>query len=164
MIIAIIPARGGSKRIPRKNIKFFAGKPIIAWAIEIALKSKLFDKVFVSTDDDEIATISRKYGAETPFIRPKDLSDDYTATVEVIAHAVNWSLSKKLNLKQICCIYPTSPFMDSIDLKKAQDLLIQKQCSYVFTATEYSSTIFRSFKSNNKDEIEMFFGILNSLP
>ena len=142
MIIAIIPARGGSKRIPRKNIKFFAGKPIIARAIATALKSKLFDKVFVSTDDDEIATISRKYGAETPFIRPKDLSDDFTATVEVIAHAVNWSLSKKLNVKQICCIYPTSPFLEPYDLIKGQQTLSSGEWSYVISANEYRSSIF----------------------
>ena len=96
--IAIIPARGGSKRIPRKNIKKFFGKPLIAYSIQTALKSKLFDKVIVSTDDEEIATIAKQYGAEVPFIRPKELADDFTTTGDVIEHTLNW-LKKNGNVK-----------------------------------------------------------------
>jgi len=157
MKLAVIPARGGSKRIPRKNIKLFSGKPMIAWSIEAILASKLFDKIIVSTDDDEIAEISRKYGAETPFIRPKNLSDDYTITIDVIAHAANWALLEGFSVNEICCIYPTSPFIEPSDLIKAQEKLSLKKCSYVFSATEFRSSIFRSFSVNEENGIEMFF-------
>ena len=90
MIIAVIPARGGSKRIPRKNIKEFCGKPIIAWSIDAAIKTNLFDKVIVSTDDEEIADVSRLYGATVPFLRPSELSDDFTGTNAVVKHAIEW--------------------------------------------------------------------------
>lgn len=153
----MIPARGGSKRIPRKNIKMFSGKPMIAWSIKAAIDSKIFDKIIVSTDDEEIAEISRKYGADTPFIRPKNLSDDYTITVDVIAHTAKWVLSKKLEINQICCIYATSPFIDPLDLIKSQKLLSQKKCSYVFSATEYQSSIFRAFTFNQYQGVAMLY-------
>ena len=94
MNIAIIPARGGSKRIPRKNIKEFAGQPMISWSIQVANNSKLFDKIIVSTDDEEIANIAKKFGAEAPFKRPAELSNDFVGTTEVIAHATKWSLDQ----------------------------------------------------------------------
>jgi N-acylneuraminate cytidylyltransferase len=102
MKIAIIPARGGSKRIPRKNIKNFHGKPLIAYSIEAALNSNLFDRVIVSTDDNEIANIALKYGAEVPFIRPKNISDDYATTLDVINHAVKFCIESGMNLKYVC--------------------------------------------------------------
>ena len=103
---------GGSKRIPRKNIKLFAGKPMIAWSIEAAQRTGLFDRIVVSTDDEEIASIARKYGADVPFVRPAELSDDYTGTAPVIAHAIEWHLKRDLDLIEVCCIYATAPFFE----------------------------------------------------
>ena len=112
MNVAIIPARGGSKRIPRKNIRKFNGKPIIAYSIEKALLSDLFGKVIVSTDDDEINSIAKQFGSEVPFKRPAQLSDDYTGTTEVVAHAIKWMENQKWSLNSVCCTYPTAPLMD----------------------------------------------------
>ena len=112
MNIAIIPARGGSKRLPRKNIKEFNGKPLIAWSIIVALNSKIFDKVIVSTDDEEIAEISKRYGAEVPFIRPKSLSGDFAPTRDVVLHLIDWFNQKQILVKSICCIYATAPFIN----------------------------------------------------
>ena len=109
--IAIIPARGGSRRIPRKNIKRFAGKPIIAWSIEAAIKSNCFDKVIVSTDDEEIAKVARDFGAETPFIRPKEISDHFTGTNEVVKHTIEWLEKNNSVVSLACCIYATAPFV-----------------------------------------------------
>ena len=103
MKIAIIPARGGSKRIPKKNIKLFSGKPVIAYSIEAAKKSKLFDKIIVSTDDNKIAKISIRYGAEVPFIRPKNISDDHSTTTQVVKHSINYFNKLIYELKALCC-------------------------------------------------------------
>src|SRR5436190_9322102 len=105
--VAIIPARGGSKRIPRKNIRPFVGKPIIAWSIQAALESALFERVIVSTDDPEIAATVERYGAEAPFLRPPELSDDRAATTPVVAHALKWLIESGANPAAACCIYPT---------------------------------------------------------
>ena len=145
MNIAIIPARGGSKRIPRKNIRDFNGKPMIAWSIESVKKSELFDKVIVSTDDEEIAQISKSLGAEVPFIRPKTLSDDFTGTTEVIVHAINWLIGNNYRCSCICCVYATSPFLNSEDIQKSYQIIKTNRWSYVFSATEYSTNVFRSF-------------------
>tara|TARA_B110000027_G_C16106687_1_gene295651 strand:+ start:935 stop:1633 length:699 start_codon:yes stop_codon:yes gene_type:complete len=157
MRIAIIPARGGSKRIPRKNIKMFGGKPMIAWSIEAAKKTNLFDRILVSTDDLEIAGIAKEWGAEVPFIRPEELSDDYAGTVEVIAHATQWALDQDMNVEAICCIYATSPFIQLDDLKRGWDTLESDSWAYVFPATDYAAPIFRSFKKTPKGGIKMFF-------
>ena len=106
MKIAVIPARGGSKRIPRKNIKDFCGRPMVAWAISAAKESGLFDHIIVSTDDEEIAGIAKNWGAETPFVRPVDLADDLTPTVPVIAHAVKSCFDLGWDADYVCCIYP----------------------------------------------------------
>ena len=111
MNIAIIPARGGSKRIPRKNIKDFCGQPIIKYSLDAAHKSELFDKIIVSTDDLEIAEIAQEFGAETPFLRPDHLSDDYTGTIPVIAHAVDWINQNVNEVTFACCLYATAPFI-----------------------------------------------------
>jgi pseudaminic acid cytidylyltransferase len=121
MKIAVIPARGGSKRIPRKNIKLFHGKPIIAYSIEVAIDSGLFDKVIVSTDDQEIANIAETYGAEIPFLRPSDISDDYASTNDVVVHAIKWYQKENIDLETVCCIYATSPFLQKMDLVKARE-------------------------------------------
>ena len=126
MNVALIPARGGSKRIPGKNIKFFCGKPIIAYSIETAISSELFDKVIVSTDDKEIAETAKEYGAEVPFIRPAKLSDDYSGTSEVIGHGINCIMDQGWEVNSVCCIYATAPLMEKNDLIKAYDIFLTK--------------------------------------
>lgn len=157
MNIAIIPARGGSKRIPRKNIKEFCGKPMIAWSIEAAQASKLFDRIIVSTDDIEIAEVAKQWGAEVPFMRPAELSNDYAGTTEVIAHATQWALDQSLNLYAVCCIYATAPFVQEADLISGLEMLKSGDWAYAFTVTDFASPIFRSFKQANKGGLEMFF-------
>lgn len=157
MNIALIPARGGSKRIPRKNIKEFCGKPMIAWTIEAAINSRLFDRVIVSTDDAEIAEVSRKYGAEAPFKRPEQLSDDYCGTTEVVAHAAEWVVSQQLSVNAICCMYATAPFLQVADLKKGLEKLISGTWAYVFSATDYPASVFRSFTTKIDGGVEMIF-------
>ena len=121
--IAIIPARGGSKRIPKKNIKLFHGKPLIAYSIEVAIKSKLFSKVIVSTDDEEIAKIARSYGADVPFLRPKELSDDFTGTGAVVNHAIEFLKAQGEKIDFICTIYATAPFLQEKYLIEAYEKL-----------------------------------------
>src|SRR5829696_8006813 len=121
--VAIIPARGGSARIPRKNIKQFRGKPIIAWSIDAARASGIFDRVVVSTDDPEIAAVARSSGAEAPFVRPAELSDDFATTLDVIAHAVTWLRAHGDDPADVCCIYATAPFVHPSDLAAARELL-----------------------------------------
>jgi len=157
MKITVIPARGGSKRIPRKNIKKFCGKPIIAWTIEAAVASLLFDHIIVSTDDQEIAKVAEKWGAEVPFVRPAELSDDYAGTTEVIAHATKWVVEEWGLLKSVCCIYATAPLIHLEDLKRGDELLASGNWAYAFSATEYAAPIFRSFRCNRDGGIEMFF-------
>lgn len=157
MKIAVIPARGGSKRIPRKNIKLFRGKPIIAWSIEAARRSGLFDRVWVSTDDSEIAQVARSLGADTPFMRPNELSDDHTSTVEVIAHAARWALAQGWSVSAVCCIYPTAPFMQVSDLVRGRDAIDSGAWSYALPVTEFGASIFRAFRVHPEGGIEMFF-------
>lgn len=157
MRMAVIPARGGSKRIPRKNIKIFCGKPMIAWSIEAAKNSNLFDKIIVSTDDDEIAEVSIKCGAQVPFTRPKDLSNDFVGTSEVISHATQWALSQNFNLEAVCCIYATAPLVQTSDLSRGLKILQDGIWDYAFSVTEFSSPIFRSFRKSEKGGLEMFF-------
>lgn len=157
MIIAIIPARGGSKRIPRKNIRSFYGKPIIAWSIEAAKSSGLFEHIIISTDDEEIAEVARNYGATAPFMRPEALSNDFTGTTEVIAHATQWALDQGFDVNAVCCIYATAPFIQTTDIKQGLDILESGAWDYVFTVTDFAAPIFRSFKQTTEGSIEMFF-------
>ena len=157
MNIAIIPARGGSKRIPKKNIKKFLGKPIISYSIEAALKSKLFKKVIVSTDSDEIANIAAEYGAEVPFLRPKQLSDDFSGTHEVVGHAVEWIEEKISKLDYVCCIYATAPLIQDNDLVKGFEIIQKGNWDSVIASTSYSYPIFRSFKKNSQGGLKMIF-------
>jgi N-acylneuraminate cytidylyltransferase len=157
MKIAVIPARGGSKRIPRKNIKMFCGKPMIAWSIEAAKASGLFERIIVSTDDAEIAEVARQWGAEVPFVRPAELSDDYAATTEVIAHAAQWVLDQGSNVEAVCCIYATAPFIRADDLERGWDALNSGDWDYAFSVTDFAAPIFRSFKQTAEGGIEMFF-------
>lgn len=155
--IAVIPARGGSKRIPRKNIKNFCGQPIIAYSIQAAQESGLFDRIIVSTDDEEIAEVSRQYGAEIPFIRPKELADDYTETTDVLIHATEWLKKANYRSKAICCIYPTAPFISVDDLSDCLNSLMSGNWDYAFPVTEFASPIFRSFKVLSSGGLEMFY-------
>jgi len=157
MNIAIIPARGGSKRIPQKNIKDFCGKPMIAWTIEAAKKSKLFDHIMVSTDDKEITEIAGNLGVEVPFIRPAELSDDFTGTTEVVSHATKWAVEQGFKLSAVCCIYATAPFLQASDLSRGLRLLQSGQWDYTFSATDFSSTIYRAFKQIPSGGLEMVF-------
>lgn len=157
MRIAVIPARGGSKRIPRKNIKPFNGKPMIAWSIEAAKSSELFEEIIVSTDDAEIAEIARQWGAKVPFMRPPELADDYAGTGPVIAHATQWALNQAPDVTAVCCIYATAPFIDVNDLKRGCEALETGAWDYAFTVTDYPAPIFRSFKQTPGGGIEMFY-------
>lgn len=155
MRLAVIPARGGSKRIPRKNIKMFCGKPMIAWAIEAALGCKCFDQVMVSTDDPEIAEVARQFGACVPFLRPAALSDDYTGTTPVIAHATQWWLDQGEAVTQVCCLYATAPFVRPKDLEQGLKVLETAQCDYVFSVTSYAFPIQRAIRITETNRIEM---------
>lgn len=157
MKIAVIPARGGSKRIPRKNIKDFCGKPMIVWSIEAAKASKLFDRIIVSTDDAEVAEMAKQWGAEAPFMRPAELSDDYAGTTEVIAHATQWALTQGFDVDAVCCIYATAPFIQVEDIKRGWQALNSGDWAYAFTVTDFAAPIFRSFKQTVDGGIEMFF-------
>lgn len=156
MRVAIIPARGGSKRIPRKNIKLFCGKPMIAWSIEAALESKCFDRVVVSTDDSEIAAIAKKHGASVPFMRPAELSDDYTGTLPVIRHAVEWVSEHQAQVDYACCLYATAPFVCPDDLRKGWKIIQQQTCSYVFSVTSYAFPIQRAIRITENGRVAMF--------
>lgn len=157
MRIAIIPARGGSKRIPRKNIKPFNGKPMMAWAIDTARASGLFERIIISTDDSEIAEIARQCGGEVPFLRPSSLADDHAGTGAVIAHATQWALDQGFDLSAVCCIYATAPFIDIDDLKRGCEVLETGAWDYTFTVTDFSAPIFRAFRQTPQGGIEMFF-------
>lgn len=155
MRLAIIPARGGSKRIKRKNIKKFAGLPIIAWSIKTAIESKLFDRIIVSTDDAEIAQIALVSGAEVPFMRPAELSDDYTGTTPVIAHAIIWQNLNGQNVSQACCIYPTAPFMSVHSLELGQRAMSDPSVDYALAVTRFASPIQRAFFITSDSRIKM---------
>lgn len=158
MNIAIIPARGGSKRIPQKNIKLFNGKPLIEWSIEAAKKSQVFDRIIVSTDDQSIANISINAGAEVPFIRPKSISDDETGTTEVVAHACEWLLEDGADITFACCIYASAPLISSSDLIGSfRDINFDSNWDYVFSAAKYDAPIFRSLKILGDGSVEMFY-------
>ena len=157
MRIAVIPARGGSKRIPRKNIKPFGGKPMIAWSIEAALQSGCFDQVIVSTDDAEIADVAIAYGAAVPFMRPDVLSNDYTGTIPVISHAIEQIKNQGIPPEQVCCIYATAPFICATDIRKGLDVLETKGCEYAFSATSYAFPIQRAIRLTAEGRVEMFY-------
>jgi len=156
MNVAIIPARGGSKRIPRKNIKDFCGKPMIAWSIEAALQSGCFERVIVSTDDEEIAEVALRFGAEVPFMRPEELSGDFVATIPVIKHAIQWLEANKIIPDWVCCIYATAPFISANALKSGLTLIQQQDADYVFSVTSYAFPIQRAIKLQQNDTVQMF--------
>ena len=155
--VAIIPDRGGSKRIPRKNIKDFHGKPLIAYSIEVALKSKLFEKVIVSTDDEEIAKIAHEYGAVVPFMRPRGLSDDFIGTGAVVNHALEYLKSLGENYDFVCTIYATAPFLDEKYLIEGFEKLKNSNAKNAFSCTSMPFPIQRTFKITQNERCEMFW-------
>jgi len=154
--VAIIPARGGSKRIPKKNIKDFFGKPLISYSIEVALSSKLFDKVVVTTDDEAIAKIAKAYGAEVPFLRPKELSDDVTGTADVIEHALAFLQGQGEDYDYACTIYATAPLLEVKYLIEGYNALANSDAVNAFSATSMPFPIQRTFKLNSEGRCEMF--------
>jgi len=155
MKLAIIPARGGSKRIPRKNIREFCGKPMIAWSIEAAMASGCFDKIVVSTDDEDTAATARAWGAETPFIRPAELSDDETTTLPVVAHAIEWHQQHGVWPSVVCCVYATAPLLLSTDIQRGFDVLMQSGAKYAFSVTSYAFPIQRALRVTKSGLVEM---------
>lgn len=155
--IAVIPARGGSKRIPRKNIRDFCGKPMIAWSIAAARSSDLFDRVIVSTDDSEIAEIAVQWGAEVPFARPSELADDFTGTTEVIAHAAEWAIGQGMRMDAVCCIYATAPLLQIEDLARGLSALKSGSWNYAFSATEIGAAMFRAMRRAPHGGVQMLF-------
>jgi len=135
--LAVIPARGGSKRIPRKNIKLFCDKRIIAYSIENALRSGLFEHVIVSTDDTEIAATAMEFGAEVPFLRPAYLADDFTGTQPVVQHALEFYAARKMVFDQVCCLYPTAPLLSPDIIRRGCELMSSQACDFVVTVAEF---------------------------
>jgi pseudaminic acid cytidylyltransferase len=157
MNVCIIPARGGSKRIPRKNIKEFCGKPIIAYSIEAAISSGLFDDVIVSTDDEEIALVASSWGASVPFFRPPELSGDFTGTTPVITHAVEEMGKLGREYGFVCCIYATAPFVNTQNLKAGLTKLESSDKLFSFSVCEFEAPVFRSFGLGEGGSVEMFW-------
>lgn len=157
MNIALIPARGGSRRIPGKNIKPFFGKPIITYSIKAAQQAGVFDRLIVSTDSPEIAAVANEYGAETPFMRPAEIADDFATTAAVVKHGIEWLQENGVTPEHVCCLYATAPFVSSAELRKGYDLLVSRQVSSVFPVTSYASPIFRGLKIAQDGHLEMIW-------
>jgi pseudaminic acid cytidylyltransferase len=157
MRLCVIPARGGSKRIPRKNIKSFCGQAMIGYSIKAALASQCFDQVIVSTDDAEIAEVAKSFGANTPFIRPEFLANDYTGTIPVVKHAIEWFDDQNQSPLEVCCLYATAPFVTADAIKKSYDQLQHTQAGYCFTATSFAFPIQRAIKITAENRLEMFY-------
>lgn len=154
--LCIIPARGGSKRIPKKNIKEFLGRPIIAYSIRTAIDSKLFDEVMVSTDDIEIAEIAKKYGAKVPFIRSLKNSSDFATTFDVIEEVINYYRNYNMEFNNVCCLYSCAPFVTTKTLSKAYNRLHEKEFDTVLPVVPYSSPINRALRINH-EKIHMIY-------
>jgi pseudaminic acid cytidylyltransferase len=153
----VIPARGGSKRIPRKNIKLFHGKPMIAYAITAGIASGLFDRVIVSTDDEEIAHVAKNYGADVPFMRPLSLADDHTPTVPVIAHAIKACQDLGWSSREVCCIYPCVPFISIKDLREGHKHLLKSGVQYVFPVARFPVPIQRALRRLPDGSVKSFY-------
>lgn len=155
MNIAIIPARGGSKRIPGKNSKLFHGKPMIAYSIETAQQSGCFERIIVSTDDQHIAEIAREYGAEVPFMRPDNIADDFATTLDVMQHAITWCQQQGWSIDLVCCLYATAPFLQAEDIQQGLQLLSDEPLEYVFSATTFPFAIQRAITLNEQARVTM---------
>jgi pseudaminic acid cytidylyltransferase len=154
--LCVIPARGGSKRVPRKNVRLFAGRPMIGYAIEAARQSRLFERIVVSTDDAEVAAIARQEGADVPFLRPQELADDHTPTVPVIAHAIQACQALGWPADAVCCLYPAVPLLRPALLAEALDLLRASQAPYVFPVQAFRSPIQRALRRAADGRTEPF--------
>ena len=157
MRLCVIPARGGSKRIPRKNIKEFFGQPIISYSIKVAIASKCFDRVIVSTDDAEIAEVAKSFGADIPFMRSKQLSDDYVGTGSVSKHAIEWCESQGQAVSDVCCLYATAPFVQAGAINKAYQQMTLEKADYCFTVTNFVFPIQRAIKITENNRLDMFY-------
>ena len=152
---AIIPARGGSKRIPRKNIRQFHGRPMIAWTIDTAINSGLFSNVIVSTDDAEIAAIAQEHGAQVPFLRPADFSNDYATTQDVMRHAVTWLAKNQIESDFVCCLYATAPFLQAEDVVKGLRALQESTADYAYAVTEFDYSPHRALIKNQNGQVSL---------
>ena len=155
MNVAIIPARGGSQRIARKNIKPFLGKPIIAYAISAAQASGCFERIIVSTDDPEIAAIASYYGAEVPFIRPANISDDHASTMDVMTHCLAYLSAQHTHPDYVCCLYATAPFLRPEDIRHGFDMVHKQDVEFVFSATSFAFPIQRAITLNHDNRVTM---------
>ena len=149
--ICLIPARGGSKRIPRKNLKLFFGKPLILWSIEAALSSGIFDEIYVSTDDIEIAEIAASNGANIPFLRPKNISNDYAVDQDVIDHFLGWMKENKIAADNLCYLYATAPFITTETLIGVRKLLEESEAYMAHTITKYDFSVLKALKKDKND-------------
>jgi len=155
--IAVIPARGGSKRIPRKNIRSFCGKPIIAYSISAAQQPGLFDQVVVSTDDEEIASIARTFGATTPFVRPKEIADDFTGTNAVVKHAVAWFNAQSHDVTHACCLYATAPLVQAQYIAEGYEALSRSDAAFAFSVTSYAFPIQRAVRITPEGRVDAIY-------
>lgn len=155
-MLAIIPARGGSKRIPDKNVREIAGQPMISWVIETALRSNLFEEVLVSTDSPMIASVAQSWGASAPFLRPAELSDDFTGTLDVMAHAASWVVESGRSPERVCCLYATACLLLPEDLKRGQDLLLEGW-DYVCAASLFQRSVQRAFQRDERGALRLLF-------
>jgi len=162
MTLCIIPARGGSKRIPKKNIRTFAGKPMIQWSIEAARKSECFEHIVVSTDCEDIAQIAEEAGASVPFRRPAELADDHASTMAVVTHAIQWANNQFTDLNDtqqpVCCLYATAPFVQAEDIRQGMSLLADNE--FVIPVTTFAHPIQRAVKVGPNGCLEMFDPVL----
>lgn len=157
MKLCVIPARGSSKRIPRKNIKRFCNQAMIGYSIKAAIYSECFDEIIVSTDDTEIAKVANSFGAKTPFFRPKSLANDYIPTIPVIKHAIEWFDEQGQFPSEVCCLYATAPFVQAESIRKAYKKMRKEKAEYCFTATSFPFPIQRAIKLTTENRIEMFY-------
>ncbi|WP_088330244.1 pseudaminic acid cytidylyltransferase [Lacimicrobium sp. SS2-24] len=158
MNLAIIPARGGSKRIPDKNIKHFCGKPLIAYSIEAARASGLFEKVVVSTDSEKVANVAREWGAEVPFMRPQELADDFTGTSAVVVNAIQECRKLGINPELVCCVYATAPLLQQRYLQEGFEALSkQSEKHYAFSVTEFAFPVQRALIKSDNGGVEPMF-------
>ena len=155
--IAIIPARGGSKRIPNKNTKSFHGKPILAYSIEAALNSNLYDEVMVSTDDAEIAEIAIQYGAKVPFMRSEKTSNDFATTFDVLEEVIKSYKEKEIEFENVCCIYPCAPFVIEQKLEAAYNLFVKEHFDAVFPVMQFGFPIQRALQMDDFGKISFFY-------
>lgn len=155
--VAIIPARGGSKRIPRKNVRLFVGVPMIVHSIRAAQSAGVFDRIICSTDDDEIAGVARDAGAEVPFRRPAELANDHAATDQVIQHALQWFVAQGTLVRYACCLYATAPFVQGEDLARGLRLLQEARATTAFSVTTFAFPVFRALRVNDRKRLEMFW-------